>query len=200
MKIIGLTGGMGCGKSTVSDYLRKKGLPVVDADGISRELTAPGSPLLPEVRVLLGEKAFRGDGTLHRQAVADMIFRDPELLKAYEGLITRETATRCLDELQRLREEGVWRLAVLDAPLLFECGMDRYTDEDWLVESDLETRFLRISERDGISREAIRDRMRRQMPEEEKAARADVRIDNSGSLEELYRQIDSLLERICYEG
>lgn len=73
MRIIGLTGGIGSGKSTVSAYLREKKIPVVDADSISRQLTAPGSPLLPAVRILLGEKVFHEDGTLNRQAVADCI-------------------------------------------------------------------------------------------------------------------------------
>ena len=128
MRIIGLTGGIGSGKSTVSAYLREKKIPVVDADSISRQLTAPGSSLLPAVRILLGDKVFREDGKLNRQAVADIIFNDKELLKSYEELITNETARRCLEELRQLDEQRRWKAAVLDAPLLFECGMQQYMD------------------------------------------------------------------------
>lgn len=200
MRIIGLTGGIGSGKSTVSAYLREKKIPVVDADSISRQLTAPGSSLLPAVRILLGDKVFREDGKLNRQAVADIIFNDKELLKSYEELITNETARRCLEELRQLDEQRRWKAAVLDAPLLFECGMQQYMDENWLVQADPETRIARVTARDGISREAICDRMQRQMSEEKKASLADVIIENSGSLEELYRQIDRQLERIGNEG
>ena len=200
MRIIGLTGGIGSGKSTVSAYLREKKIPVVDADSISRQLTAPGSSLLPAVRILLGDKVFREDGKLNRQAVADIIFNDKELLKSYEELITNETARRCMEELRQLDEQRRWKAAVLDAPLLFECGMQQYMDENWLVQADPETRIARVTARDGISREAICDRMQRQMSEEKKASLADVIIENSGSLEELYRQIDRQLERIGNEG
>ena len=196
MRIIGLTGGIGSGKSTVSAYLREKKIPVVDADSISRQLTAPGSPLLPAVRILLGEKVFHEDGTLNRQAVADCIFSDRELLRSYEALITEETARRCLEELRQLEAEDRWPAAVLDAPLLFECELQRYTDENWLVQADPETRIDRVAARDGIARKAICDRMQRQMPDQEKASLADVIIDNSGSLDELYQQIDRLLERM----
>ena len=199
MRMIGLTGGIGSGKSTVSAYLREKKIPVVDADSISRQLTAPGSPLLPAVRILLGEKVFHEDGTLNRQAVADCIFSDRELLRSYEALITEETARRCLEELRQLEAEDRWPAAVLDAPLLFECEMQRYTDENWLVQADPETRIDRVAARDGITREAICDRMQRQMSDEKKASLADVIIENSGSLEELYRQIDRQLERMKNE-
>lgn len=199
MKIIGLTGGIGSGKSTVSSYLRKKNIPIVDADQISRELTAPESPVLSEIRILLGENAFHADGSLDRQAVADMIFSNTQLRNRYENLITRETAERCLAQLRRLAAQKKWKAAVLDAPLLFECGMEKYTDENWLVDADLATRLFRVQQRDGISEEKVMDRIRVQMNDSKKAARADEIIDNSGSLEQLYAQIDRLLERIGYE-
>jgi dephospho-CoA kinase len=86
-------------------------------------------------------------------------------------------------------------MAVLDAPLLFECGLESQTDEDWVVDADLETRISRVMARDGISRQAIMDRIHRQMSSEKKREMADYVIDNSGSLDELHVQIDQLLER-----
>ena len=195
MKVIGLTGGIGTGKSTVSAYLKQKNIPVVDADQIAREITAPGSPVLDDIRALLGDEVFFEDGTMDRQKVASVIFSNQEILSAYEALTTAEAVRRCISELEECRKTGTYDMAVLDAPLLFECGLESQTDEDWVVDADLETRISRVMARDGISRQAIMDRIHRQMSSEKKREMADYVIDNSGSLDELHVQIDQLLER-----
>ena len=195
MKVIGLTGGIGTGKSTVSAYLKQKNIPVVDADQIAREITAPGSPVLDDIRALLGDEVFSEDGTMDRQKVASVIFSNQEILSAYEALTTAEAVRRCISELEEYRQTGTYDMAVLDAPLLFECGLESQTDEDWVVDADLETRISRVMSRDGISRQAIMDRIHRQMSSEKKREMADYVIDNSGSLDELHAQIDQLLER-----
>ena len=195
MKVIGLTGGIGTGKSTVSAYLKQKNIPIVDADQIAREITAPGSPVLDDIRALLGDDVFFEDGTMDRQKVASVIFSNQELLSAYEALTTAEAVRRCILELEEYRQKGNYDMAVLDAPLLFECGLESQTDEDWVVDADLEIRISRVMARDGISRQAIIDRIQRQMSSEKKRELADFVIDNSGSLDELYVQVDALLER-----
>ena len=195
MKVIGLTGGIGTGKSTVSAYLKQKNIPVVDADQIAREITAPGSPVLDDIRALLGDEVFSEDGTMDRQKVASVIFSNQEILSAYEALTTAEAVRRCISELEEYRQKGTYDMAVLDAPLLFECGLEYQTDEDWVVDADLETRISRVMSRDGISRQAIMERIHRQMSSEKKREMADYVIDNSGSLDELHVQIDQLLER-----
>ena len=195
MKVIGLTGGIGTGKSTVSAYLKQKNIPIVDADQIAREITAPGSPVLDDIRALLGDDVFFEDGTMDRQKVASVIFSNQELLSAYEALTTAEAVRRCILELEEYRQKGNYDMAVLDAPLLFECGLESQTDEDWVVDADLEIRISRVMARDSISRQAIMDRIQRQMSSEKKRELADFVIDNSGSLDELYVQVDALLER-----
>ena len=195
MKVIGLTGGIGTGKSTVSAYLKQKNIPVVDADQIAREITAPGSPVLDDIRALLGDDVFFEDGTMDRQKVASIIFSNQEILSAYEALTTAEAVRRCISELDEYRQQGIYDMAVLDAPLLFECGLESQTDEDWVVDADLEVRISRVMARDGISCQAIMDRIHRQMSSEKKREMADYVIDNSGSLDELHVQIDQLLER-----
>jgi len=195
MKVIGLTGGIGTGKSTVSAYLRQQNIPVIDADAIAREITAPGSPVLSDIRILLGDEVFFEDGTMNRQKVASKIFSDSSLLQAYEALTTAEAVRQCLELVEEYRRKGSSDMVVLDAPLLFECGMQQYTDEDWVVDTDLEKRIARVMNRDGISRDAIMERINRQMSAAEKNSRADHMIDNSGSLEYLYGQVDALLER-----
>ncbi len=195
MKVIGLTGGIGTGKSTVSAYLRQQNIPVIDADAIAREITAPGSPVLSDIRVLLGDGVFFEDGSMDRQKVAGKIFADPQLLEAYEKLTTAEAVRQCLAQIEDYRCRGTDGLLILDAPLLFECGMEQYTDENWVVDADLEVRISRVMNRDGISREAIMDRIHRQMSAAEKISRADYIIDNSGDLGTLYKQVERLLER-----
>lgn len=195
MKVIGLTGGIGTGKSTVSAYLRQQNIPVVDADAIAREITAPGSPVLRDIRFLLGDEVFHADGTMDRQRVASKIFADRQLLQAYEAITTSEAVRKCLEQIEKYRLEGTSDLIVLDAPLLFECGMEDCTDEDWVVDADLEVRIARVMIRDGLNRDAIMDRVHRQMSAEDKRLRADYIIDNSGNLENLYMQVDQLLER-----
>lgn len=195
MKVIGLTGGIGTGKSTVSAYLRQKNIPVIDADEIAREITAPGSPVLSDIRILLGDDVFHRDGTLDRQKVAGKIFSDTQILKAYEKLTTEEAVRRCLNEAEAYRADGEFETVVIDAPLLFECGMETYTDEDWVVDADLKVRIERVMKRDGLTEDAIMDRIRRQMSSEDKCAKADAVLNNSGSLEALHCQIDQLLNR-----
>ena len=195
MKVIGLTGGIGTGKSTVSAYLAQKNIPIIDADKIARNITAPGSAVLADIRALLGDEVFFDDGTMNRAKVADRIFSDPEILKRYEALTTAEAVRLCIQELEGYRRQGNVTIAVLDAPLLFECGMEEYTDENWVVDADLEVRIARVMARDGISRQQIMDRIQRQMSAEEKLQKADCVLDNSGSLESLHHQIDRLLER-----
>lgn len=184
---------MGTGKSTVSAYLKQKNIPIVDADAISREVTAPGAPLLADIKILLGEEVFHKDGTMNRQAVANKIFADSNLLKAYESLVTAEVVRLCEEGINKEKEQGKSPLIVLDAPLLFETGCHLFTDEVWLVDADLRVRLERIKARDGLSEDAIMDRIRRQMSTDEKKNLSDYVIDNSGDLEHLYTQVENLL-------
>ena len=199
MKVIGLTGGMGTGKSTVSDYLKKKGIPIIDADQIAHDLTKKGSLVLEEIRKILGENVFLPDGNLNRKAVGQVIFQDKEKLRQFEEITTKEVILRCRAAVEAYRKEGEQDVVVIDAPLLFECGFQRWTDENWLVNADLTVRIGRIEKRDGLSKKEILDRISHQMETEKKEALADHIIDNSSDLEWLYRQIDFLLERIKNE-
>ena len=199
MKIIGLTGGIGTGKSTVSAYLKEKGCLILDADKMSRAMTAPGGPALDDVRAAFGDKVFFEDGTMNRKAVSDIVFNDPGQLKILEGIITDKVVRQTIELVDSLRREEYDGVVVLDAPLLFECGLQSYADENWVVTADMEVRIERIIRRDGMEREAIIDRINNQMSDTQKIAMADFVIDNSGNLEHLYGQIDQLIERISDE-
>jgi len=199
MKVIGLTGGIGTGKSTVSAYLKEKGCLVLDADKMSRALTAPGGAALAEVRAAFGDGVFFEDGTMNRKAVSDIVFNNSDMRRALEEIITKKVVEQTIDAVETLRVENYTGVVVLDAPLLFEFGMQVYTDECWVVTADIEVRIERIMKRDGLDRESILGRIRSQMSESEKIELADYIIDNSGNLINLYEQIDRLIERITDE-
>lgn len=194
MKIIGLTGGIGTGKSTVSAYLAQKGCKIIDADLISHQMTEAGSPCLAEIKDAFGEDVFLRDGNLDRKKVGRLVFADAKKKETLEQIITRRVIEKTLRILQdcRARQEA---LVVLDAPLLFECGMQRYTDETWLVVCRTETRLRRIAARDGLAEEDIQKRIANQMSTEQKEKLADYIIDNSRDLAWLYAQIDMLLAK-----
>ena len=194
MKIIGLTGGIGTGKSTVSAYLAQKGCKIIDADLISHQMTEAGSPCLAEIKAAFGEDVFLRDGNLDRKKVGRLVFADATKKKTLEQIITRRVIEKTLRILQDCRAQQE-DLAVLDAPLLFECGMQRYTDETWLVVCRTETRLRRIAARDGLAEEDIQKRIANQMSTEQKEKLADYIIDNSRDLAWLYAQIDTLLAK-----
>ncbi len=199
MKVIGLTGGMGTGKSTVSSYLKQQGIPVVDADMIAHDITEKNSPILRDIRTLLGDQVFYNNGEMNRHAVAEIIFRDQEKLKAYEAITTKAVLQKSLEQIEGYRKQGMVNLIVYDAPLLFECNFQHHVDETWLVDAAMGVRLSRIAKRDGLTKEQILDRINHQMSTEEKAKLADFVIDNSGDLEGLYSQVEQLLERIANE-
>ena len=194
MKIIGLTGGIGTGKSTVSAYLAQKGCKIIDADLISHQMTEAGSPCLAEIKDAFGEDVFLRDGNLDRKKVGRLVFADATKKKTLEQIITRRVIEKTLRILQDCRAQQE-DLVVLDAPLLFECGMQRYTHETWLVVCRTETRLRRIAARDGLAEEDIQKRIANQMSTEQKEKLADYIIDNSRDLAWLYAQIDTLLAK-----
>ena len=195
MKIIGLTGGIGTGKSTVSAYLKERGCVILDADKMSRQLTAPEGAALPAIREAFGQEVFFDDGTLNRKKLGNIVFNDEQKLKVLEKLTTEKVVEQTIDGLLRLKRAEYSGMVIIDAPLLFECNMQILADETWLVTAELEVRIERIIKRDGLDRQSILDRINNQMSEEEKRSLADYVIDNSGNLNNLYGQIDRLIER-----
>lgn len=207
MKIIGLTGGIGSGKSTVTDYLTERGYHVLDADKIAREIVLPGSEMLIRLTAAFGDEIISEDGSLNRKKLASIVFADPEKKKTLDDLMHTEILELIHERIHRYREEAEsvaakgdsgnrYRVIFIDAPLLFETGLDKSVSEAWVIDADEETRIKRIMERDGLGREEILSRINNQMARDEKNRRADVILDNTGNQESLYRQIDMLLEKI----
>lgn len=205
-KIIGLTGGIGTGKSTAAEYLASKGLQHVDADAISRQLTrkVPGipNPVLEEIGRAFegspgaehGASVLREDGSLDRAAMAAIVFSDPDRKKLLEDILFRHIIAEMDRQIEEAR--GAGRHVLLDVPLLFESGLDSLCDRIIVLTADEGTRVKRVMQRDGCSEEDVLARIRAQMPESEKCARADFIADNSGSIKKMQERLDDVLSCI----
>ena len=193
MKIIGLTGGIGSGKSTVSAYLRQKGIPILDADAIVMQAEAKNSPHFPAIVNILGREVLTPDGELDRKLVSKLVFANPEKLKALNAIVYA-----CVEEarIKLLAEKKDEKVVVFDVPLLIECNWHKKVDEVWLVSVDKGTQITRAMARSKISREEVEKRMEHQMPLAEKKKYADVVLDNSGSIAHLQAQVDAALNKI----
>ena len=194
MKVIGITGGIGSGKSTVSDIIKKNNFPVIDCDEISRELTQKDNTVLDEIRRCFGTSVFDDNGNLLRQELANIVFSDSSKKKILEDIVVTRIFEIVRDDLSKHRSLGT-KLVFIDAPLLIETGLNRLCDICVLVTADTETRINRVEKRDGISRDRVLERINNQMPESEKKAVADELIDNSGSIEYLNNSVERLINK-----
>lgn len=189
---VGLTGGIATGKSSLSRHLRLQGIPVIEADQVAREVLTLYPEILEYLKATYGDAVVE-EGALNREALATIIFKDPEKRRAYEAVIM----PRILQEIHRrmdlLSEAGV-PLLVVDAPLLFEVGLDAAMDSIITVVTRRETQVARLMGRDGLTEEAARRRIAVQMPLEEKARRSHVVIDNDGTLEAAKEALDRAME------
>ena len=193
MLTIGLTGGIGSGKSTVSGLLEEKGAVVIDADRIVRELQQPGQPVFQAMVDEFGDGIVAPDGTLDRQAVADIVFEDPEALKRLNAIVHPAVGVAMAERLAALAETD--SIVVLDIPLLVESGRDDMAALV-VVDVDPEIAVQRLVEHRGFSAEDARARMARQASREERLAKADVVIDNSGDFAALWAQVEDLWRRV----
>jgi len=194
MKRIGITGGIGSGKSVVTDLLREKGYSVIDADEVAREAAMPGEPAMLRLREEVGDEVFHGDGSLDRQKLAKAMFSDPLTLMTVNEIFHGDIKER-VEGYVNEREEKGGKGVFLSVPLLFETDAGWMTDEVWLVTADDDVRLRRVMERDGLPEEDVRARMASQMPEDDKRARADIVIENNGAIGELYAEIEELLAK-----
>lgn len=190
---IGLTGSIACGKSTVSGYLRSLGYAVVDADEISRALTAPGGAALPAIREAFGDSVFDGDA-LNRRALGSLVFSSAERRAALNALLHPMIISSVASALEALNAPG--RIVFADIPLLFECGMEKSFDRIWVVSAPRELQIMRLNERDGLDRREAERRIDAQMPLAEKERRADAIIFTNGPIEHTQDQVRHLLNQL----
>ena len=182
MLILGLTGGIACGKSTISLTLRELGAVIIDGDVLSRELTAEGGKALPAIRDAFGDAVFHSDGTLDRRGLGAVIFADNQARETLDSIMQPLLREMIIKGIAAARAEGA-AVCVLDMPLLYEKDIDSLCDRIWCAYVPRETQLERLMQRDGFTREEAENRLRSQLPAEEKAARADVVIDTSGPMD-----------------
>ena len=188
MIVIGLTGGIGSGKSTVSDILKEQGIPVVDGDLIAREVVEPHRPAYEEIVRAFGTEVLQQDGTLNRKRIGEIVFSDPEKLSILNSITHKEIYRVILERLESLKERGT-SLVFLDVALLFETGFDQLTDWVWVVDAPDAVRVERIQKRDGLKGEEILKRIQSQMSRELRNTKGNLVLDNSKSREELKARI-----------
>ncbi|CAO5054319.1 dephospho-CoA kinase [Microcystis aeruginosa] len=190
-RIIGLTGGIACGKSTVSNYLENiYKIPVLDADIYAREAVEKGSAILERIFARYGRKVKTEDNSLNRQQLGEIIFNNPEEKIWLESQIhpyVRECFKRHLEQLEA-------PIVVFSIPLLFEAKLTYLVTEIWVVFCGFEQQIERLMTRNNLTREQAIARINNQMPLAEKIALADIVLDNSGDLEALYTQIDRAIQ------
>lgn len=190
--VIGLTGGIGCGKSLVSHYLQSKHYTVIDADLIAREIMEPGHQGLVQVRETFGEQIIQSDGTLDRQKLGSIVFGDPAQLAKLDA-ITHPLIMQTIKE--RVLQHADEAIVFVDVPLLLESGgYTDWVDEVWVVSASPEQQLERIMARDGLSVGQAQARIAAQWPTAKKAAMADFVIDNSHAVEQTYEQIEQQLK------
>jgi dephospho-CoA kinase len=187
MRVVGLTGGIGSGKSTVSAALADRGAVVIDADAITREVQQPGEPVFVAMVERFGPGIVAEDGSLDRQAVADLVFPDPTALADLNAIVHPAVGATIAERLAA--EVGTDHVVVLDVPLLVESGRDDMAGII-VVDVDPETAVRRLVEHRGFSEHDARSRISRQAGRDERLAKADFVIGNEGTLADLEPQID----------
>lgn len=194
MRIIGLTGGIASGKSSVARIMEKLGGVIIDADHLAREAVAPGEQAYTSILAEFGEGILNPDGSINRQALGKIVFSDPLARRRLERITHPAIALLAERKLAALRERGT-RIVVYMAPLLIEAGATSRVDEVWVVYADKETQVARLMQRDGINRDEALLRLAAQMPMEEKRKLGKVVIDNRGTPEETERLVKDIWER-----
>ena len=194
MKVIGLTGGIASGKSTVTQLLREQQITVLDADAIAWQLAQPDEALWQAYTERYGDRVLLPDRQLNRQAVADIVFAQPEEKQWMDGMAHPIIRDEIKKQLSAAAQAGE-RLLVLDVPLLYEAGWDDMVDQVWLVYVNRDVQLQRLMARNGYNLQEAQLRINAQMPMEEKRKRAQVVIDNNGTRQELETMVMGLLDK-----
>lgn len=196
MVIIGLTGSIATGKSTVSTMLRDAGMPIVDADVVAREVVEPGTHTLEAIKLAFGPGVIE-NGVLNRSQLGNIVFDNQSELQRLNAIMQPAIRSVMADKINFWRTQHV-PVLILDIPLLFEREYDKnyHLDKIIVVSADPEVQLARLKSRDSLDERQAKNRMRTQMPIAEKVARADYVINNNGDKSQLKAQVDDLIEKL----
>ena len=191
MIVVGLTGGIGTGKSEVSRILGALGAVLLDADRVGHEAYKPQSETWQEVVAAFGDGVLQSNGEIDRKALGALVFGDPQAMARLNSIMHPRMAKMIGQRLQELREQEV-EVAVVEAALLIEAGWTYLVDEVWVTSAPEEVVVSRVRERSNLSESDIRSRIGSQMPAEERLNHADVVVENAGGREELEARVEAL--------
>ncbi|QHJ71682.1 dephospho-CoA kinase [Planococcus halotolerans] len=192
--IIGLTGSIASGKSTVSKMLEDLGYPIIDADLVARKVVEPGSETLKEIEALFGSEVIRDDGTMNREKVGALIFSDPVKRKQMNDIIHPAIRAEMLRQRSAFMAEG-HQTIVMDIPLLFESKLQHFVDKILVVSVTEDNQLSRLMERNGLNEKDARARIGSQLPMSVKEEGADAVIYNNGTIEETAQQLTGILKQ-----
>ncbi|WP_322796617.1 dephospho-CoA kinase [Tepidiforma sp.] len=195
MHVIGLTGGIASGKSTVTSFFRERNIPVIDADQLGHRTYEPGTETYERVIEAFGRDIVAPDGTIDRRVLGGRVFGRPDELKRLTDIVWPGIRKLASEQLAEFEAAGN-QLVVLEAAVLFEAGWEDLVDEVWVVVVDPEIAVQRLASRNGLDPEAARARIASQLSNEERIARGDVVIENNGTLEELQARIQQAWEAL----
>ena len=195
MLVIGLTGGIGTGKSEVSRILRDLGATVINADHVGHEAYTPQSQMWREVVAAFGEGILQPSGEIDRKRLGDIVFNEPGAMAKLNSIMHPRMAEMIRRQIEELREQDV-KLVVLEAALMVEAGWSSMVDELWVTYAPEELVLERLRQRNNMSDEEIRSRISSQLPFEERARYARMVVHNSGSVAELREKVESLWSRV----
>jgi len=198
---VGLTGGIGSGKSMAAGFFRELGCPVLDLDQVSRDITRPDSPALKEIAIAFGNDLIGAEGTLNRGRLGEIVFGDETNRRRLEAILhprIREESDRWVAEQRRNPKPSP--LVMIEIPLLFESKLENSVDRIVLITADAAVRVARLRERRGLEESAARARIAAQLPEEWKAARSHYVIHNNSTPEALQQQVRKVWDALCGEA
>ncbi|KAF9478878.1 dephospho-CoA kinase [Pholiota conissans] len=195
MLVVGLTGGIATGKSTVSALLKASNVPIVDADVIARQVVEPGTPALTQIRKEFGDEVLFPDGSLDRKKLGSIIFTDETKRKKLNKIVHPAVRKEMLWQVVKYWLKGK-KYCIMDVPLLIEGGLWQWVGQVVVVYCSDGLQLQRLMQRDGSSKEDASSRLNSQLPISEKVAYADTVIDNSGSKQELQAHVDNLIRRL----
>ena len=195
MKIIGLTGGISSGKSTVSRFLAELGAVIINADEIGHEAFKPDTELRHAVVSAFGKQIIASDGAIDREKLGAIVFSNPEALARLNRIMHRRMRDMVKTQLEEYRQQGA-SVVILEAPLLLEAGWTSLVDEVWVATAPKATVLKRLKERTGLSESESLARLRSQLPAKERLKHADVVIDTDCSLGELKARVKQLWQEL----
>ena len=198
MKVIGLTGGIGSGKSTVSKFLAELGAVIIDADKVGHEAFKSDTELWREVVAAFGRQILKPSGEIDRNKLGEMVFGNPELLSRLNQIMHPRMYALVKAQLEEYRRQGV-RMVVLEAPLLLEAGWTSLVGEVWVTVASESTVLRRLQEQVGLSEQQSLARIRSQLSSEERIKQADVIIDTDCSLDELRTKVKELWQKLALD-